>query len=132
MSNSCQLANLRLLLWQHKITRSSWLEQLADWTSCEVARAEQLLRGEQLTTQELERLKESLDWDDEVVMGLRYADWLEQAHASGELDVLVENLKFLLEQLEWGKQEELAVQLGVSSATVSRWNPVAKSRTANI
>jgi transcriptional regulator with XRE-family HTH domain len=82
------------------------------WLGCERARAHALLRGAPPTAAELQPLAEGLGTSEEE---FQFGNLL-----SG-IDVLQENLRFLLDGLEHGRKGEIAERVGVYPQTLSGW-----------
>lgn len=104
--------NLRYLLWRRKVDKRDWAAQLAAWAGCDLQRAEVILRGTRLTTDELSHLAESTGISEE---DLQYQDLL------SKVDILKENLAYLIGGPPRGKKKELAEYLQVRPGTLSRW-----------
>jgi transcriptional regulator with XRE-family HTH domain len=94
------------------VDRQQWVSYLANWAGCEQQRAAVLLRDGDLNTDEQDRIAESLSLSDDE---LRFVNFIEG------VDVLLENLRYLLNSLDYGKKRELANQLGVRDTTISNW-----------
>lgn len=106
--------NLRFLLWEKEIDRTRWSQQLAVWVACTPERAEALLHGQTLTSSEQETLANKLGISEE---DLQFRSLVEERG----IDILYENIRFLLDSLKHGQQKEMAERIGVSPTTVSRW-----------
>ena len=105
--------NLRCLLWRSGVSQDQWPAQLAQWCACDVARATAMLQGqEELTEPETEAVA--------TATGVQTKEWLSGNLLDG-VDVLTENLKFLLDSLEHGGKNRLADSLGVTPGTVYKW-----------
>jgi transcriptional regulator with XRE-family HTH domain len=107
--------NIRYLLWRGGVERKDWPSKLANWLLCTLQRAEDLLEGEgkDLTSKEKKALEKATGHALEELSG----DLLDKP---GE-DILVENIRHLINGLPHGKKKEFAAKLGVDVTTVSRW-----------
>ena len=113
MSISQPAENLRYLLWKAGVDRSEWVVHLRGWVRCDIRRAEELLRGAKLRTEEQERIAQTTDVRDEDLQYTRLV---------ATEDILLENLRYLLDSLGHGKKALLAKTVGVHYTTISRWN----------
>ena len=107
--------NIRYLLWKEGADRKDWPSKLAKWLGCSLRRAEELLEGngEALTSKEKKVLEKETGLAPEELSG----DLLEK-HGG---DILVENIRHLIDGLPHGQKKEFAAKLGVDVTTVSRW-----------
>ncbi len=107
--------NLRYLLWKHGVDQKGWPSKLAEWLGCLPRRAESLLEGhgDHLTPKEKRALAHTPGIAPEDLSG----DMIEKQ----EVDILVENIRHLLNGLPHGQKKEFAAALGVDVTTVSRW-----------
>ena len=107
--------NIRYLLWKEGTERKDWRSKLAEWLGCPLQRAEDLLEGEgeDLTSKEKKALEKATGLAPEELSG----DLLEKHDG----DVLVENIRHLIDGLPHGQKKEFAAKLGVDVTTVSRW-----------
>jgi len=107
--------NIRYLLWKEGTDRKDWPSKLAEWLGCSLQRAEELLEGngEALTPKEKKALEKATGHAPEELSG----DLLEK-HGG---DILVENIRHLIDGLPHGQKKEFAAKLGVDATTVSRW-----------
>jgi len=107
--------NISYLLWKEGADRKDWPSKLAEWLGCPLQRAEDLLKGEgeDLTSKEKRALEKATGLAPEGLSG----DLLEK---HGE-DILVENIRHLIDGLPHGQKKEFAAKLGVDVTTVSRW-----------
>lgn len=107
--------NIRYLLWKEGADRKDWQSKLAEWLGCSLLRAGYLLEGEgeDLTSKEKQALEKATRLAPEGLSG----DLLEK---HGE-DVLVENIRHLINGLPHGQKKEFAAKLRVDVTTVSRW-----------
>lgn len=108
--------NLRYLLRKNEVSRSEWVQTLADMLRCGKERAQALLDGDQtdLEQDELKALARFSGMDREKVM----AEDLMQVE---KVNIFTRNLSFLLDRLPHGKKKHLAESLGVDQTTISRW-----------
>lgn len=111
--------NLRYLLWRERVRRPMWSEQLASWAQCGVDRAASLLQRGDLTADEQERIGMVLRLSEE---SLRFSRLVEEE----QVNILGENLRYLLGSLPYGDKGDFAEQIGASPTTVSRWSSGAQ------
>ena len=109
------MRNIRYLLWKEGTDRKDWPSKLAEWIGCSLRRAADLLEGEGegLTSKEKKALEKATGLAPEELSG----DLLEKYDG----DVLVENIRHLINGLPHGQKKEFAAKLGVDVTTVSRW-----------
>jgi transcriptional regulator with XRE-family HTH domain len=109
------MRNIRYLLWKEGTEGKDWPSKLTEWLGCSLQRAEDLLKGEgkDLTSKEKKALEKATGLAPEGLSG----DLLEK---HGE-DILVENIRHLIDGLPHGQKKEFAAKLGVDVTTVSRW-----------
>ena len=107
--------NIRYLLWKGGADRKEWPSSLAGWLGCSLPRVEELLEGEggELTAKEKKALANVTGLSPENIS----ADLLEKQG----VNVLVENIRYLVNGLPHGQKKEFAASLGVDVTTVSRW-----------
>jgi transcriptional regulator with XRE-family HTH domain len=107
--------NIRYLLWKEGADRKDWPSKLAEWLRCPLQRAEDLLEGEggNLTPKEKKALEKATGLAPEDLSGN-----LLEKHGG---DILVENIRHLINDLPHGQKKEFAAKLGVDVTTVSRW-----------
>jgi transcriptional regulator with XRE-family HTH domain len=106
--------NLRLLLWRDNVDRSQWADRVAGWVGCDRGRADDLLDGRELKPYEQERIAERFCVsEEELQYGQLFQDY--------KINVLDENLRYLIGTLDHGQSKQLAMEIGVSPVTVSRW-----------
>ncbi len=107
--------NIRYLLWKECADRKDWPSKLAKWLRCSLQRAEELLEGngEALTSKEKKALEKETKLAPEDLSG----DLLEKH----DVDILVKNIRHLIDGLPHGQKKEFAAKLGVDVTTVSRW-----------
>jgi len=107
--------NIRYLLWKEGTERKDWRSKLAEWLGCPLQRAEDLLEGEggNLTPKEKKALEKATGLAPEDLSGN-----LLEKHGG---DILVENIRHLIDGLPHGQKKEFAAKLGVDVTTVSRW-----------
>ena len=106
---------IRYLLWKEGVERKGWPSRLAEWMGCPLRRAEDLLEGhgETLTPKEKKALVNAKGLSLEDLSG----DLLEKQG----VDILAENIRYLINGLPHGQKKEFAAKLGVDVTTVSRW-----------
>ena len=104
--------NIRYLLWKESADRKDWQSKLAKWLGCSLQRAGDLLEGEggDLTPKEKKAL--------EKATGHALEEHLLEKMS---VDILVENIRHLIDGLPHGQKKEFAAKLGVDVTTVSRW-----------
>ena len=107
--------NIRYLLWKEGADRPDWPSKLAKWLGCPLRRAEDLLEGEgeDLTSKEKKALEKATGLAPEELS----RDLLEKLDGN----ILVENIRHLIDGLPHGQKKEFAAKLGVDVTTVSRW-----------
>lgn len=88
---------------------------MAEWLGCSLQRAEDLLEGdgEDLTSKEKKALENATEFAPEDLSG----NLLEKM----SVDILAENIRYLINGLPHGQKKEFAAKLGVDVTTVSRW-----------
>ena len=109
------MRNFRYLLWKEGVERKDWRSKLAEWLGCSLQRAEELLEGngKALTPKEKKTLEKETRLAPENFSG----NLLEKQ----SVDILVENIRHLIDGLPHGQKKEFAAKLGVDVTTVSRW-----------
>jgi transcriptional regulator with XRE-family HTH domain len=107
--------NIRFLLWKKSGERKDWPSKLAEWLSCPRQRVEDLLEGhgDVLTPKEMKALAHET--------GLALHDLSRNLLEKHNVDILAENIRFLINGLPHGQKKEFAAKLGVDVTTVSRW-----------
>ena len=116
-------ANLRVLLWKKGFDRRKWLEQVAAWIGGDFRRAGDILRGAKVRRDEQDRLAKGLGVSARDLAGKNYL----KVH---DVNVLLENLRHLINGLERGKKKSFAAAISVHQTTVSGWLS-GKSRPEN-
>lgn len=106
--------NLRYLLWREGVDRRNWSAQLAEWLCCSEQRARVVMEAGSLIEEEIKRISEVLNIEGDELL---FRDFLEEAH----VDVLRENLRYLIRSPIIVSQKELAFSVGVHPTKVSRW-----------
>jgi transcriptional regulator with XRE-family HTH domain len=109
------MRNIRYLLWKEGAERKDWRSILAEWLGCSLQRAGDLLEGEgeALTSKEKKAL--------EKATGLAPEDLSGNLLEKQSVNILVENIRNLIDGLPHGQKKEFAAKLGVDVTTVSRW-----------
>lgn len=108
--------NIRYLLWKERIPPRSWPSSLQyrlpqTWSMEDIRR---LLDGCELPYERLQEVAAALNIaDEELASG--------ELVAEGGVNILTENLQFLIGSMEHGGKKQLASDLGVDPTTVSRW-----------
>lgn len=107
--------NIRYLLWKGGAERKEWPSRLTGWLGCPVPRAEELLedKGGELTAKEKKALAN--------VTGLAQEDLSADLLEKQGVNILVENIRHLLNGLPHGRKKEFAASVRVDVTTVSRW-----------
>lgn len=107
--------NIRYLLWKQGEERGSWEAKLSSWLGCTLERAIALLDGEckPLAAKEGELLSR--------LAGLKPGELSGDIPADQEVDILTENIRFLISTLPHGEKKKFAEKLGIDVTTVSRW-----------
>ena len=107
--------NIRYLLWKEGAERKDWRSKLAKWLGCSFQRAEDLLEGngEALAQKEMKAL--------EKATGVAPDDLSRDLVENHVGNILVENIRHLINGLAHGQKKEFAAKLGVDVTTVSRW-----------
>ncbi len=118
--------NLRCLLWKQGVNRREWVGKLAGWLRCDRGRAEEILEGAgaELGAKEAERLVRVVGDD---AANLTAADLIEV----NRVNVLAENMAFLIGGLPHGERKRFAQEFGVDAATVYRWHSGARRPAKN-
>lgn len=106
--------NLRFLLWRHGVPRNRWVEQTRSWAGCDLRRAATLLGKGDLHEAEAKAIADATHVSAEEIRFARLV-------ADGGTDILRENLRYLVRNLERGRKKALASELGVHATTISRW-----------
>jgi transcriptional regulator with XRE-family HTH domain len=109
------MRDIRYLLWKEGTDRKDWPSKLTEWLGCSLRRAADLLEGEgeDLTSKEKKAL--------EKATGLAPEDLSGNLLEKQSVDILVENIRHLIDGLPHGQKKEFAAKLGVDVTTVSRW-----------
>jgi len=107
--------NLRYLLWKNDVDRQQWPDQLAAWARCSRHRATELLEDGAMTSIEQRTISEALDLPEETI---QFSDLLGE---DNKVNVLDENVRYLLGDLHHGEKKRLATAIGVDETTISRW-----------
>jgi transcriptional regulator with XRE-family HTH domain len=107
--------NIRYILWKEGAERKDWAPSLSKLLKCSLPRAEELLEGEgvELAPKEKKTLAKAAC----ISLNDVSADILE----TQRVNILVENIRHLINGLPHGQKKEFAASLGVDVTTVSRW-----------
>jgi hypothetical protein len=117
MSRELENLNLRYLLWRaERLDRRNWTAILAKWLNCPIEKAQRILQGERLTGEQY-----SLIFEQSPVVVDEGEFFNRSLIEVDRVDVVRENVRFLLEQLRHGEAKQLGVALSVSDHTVSEW-----------
>jgi transcriptional regulator with XRE-family HTH domain len=108
--------NVRFLLWREGLPPSRWVERLRErlGRTCTEEETRSLLMGRTPSYLEIRQLAEAFGLPEEE---LAHSDFV----AGGGTDILLENLRYLLGNLERGGKQALVESLGLDPSTVSRW-----------
>lgn len=107
--------NLRYLLWSQKgLSHSKWVEQLANWAKCDLTRATELLKKGNPNFDEQKNIADSVGRPEADIQYTRLLD-------EDRVEVLKENVQYLLNSMEHGEGNRLADFLKVSADTISEW-----------
>jgi len=119
MLNTQISINVRYLLWKAGVARQEWTSWL-ELRGAGLYLARDLVAGtrsdDKITGTELRDLSYLFDLGNEGESVLRFEDL-----PSSRENILVANLRFLFEQVPHGGKQDLARQIGVDPATISRW-----------
>lgn len=109
------VSNIRYLLWKEGEERGNWEVKLSSWLGCTLDRATALLEGEDkpLTAKEGKLLTRKA--------GLKAGELSGDLPTAHEVDILAENIRFLINTLPHGEKKKFAAKLGIDVTTVSRW-----------
>lgn len=106
--------NICYLLWKRGIPRVDWAKTLARWVGCDWQRASDLLFGKcSANEDELQEISRRTGYSADELLG----ELLQQ----DGINVLQENIAFLLKSFPHGKMQKIAEILGVNQKTLSRW-----------
>lgn len=106
--------NMRYLLWRERVQHEHWVSQLATWAGVERLRAEALLHGAEAEPEEVQHLARALDISEESLVS-------ERLLTTYGVNVLQANLRYLIDRIDHGQKKQLASELGIHPATISRW-----------
>lgn len=107
--------NLRFLLWKDfREQRGEWVARLAGWLACDRARANEILNGGAITHDEQSRLCDLLGIEPEDLQSSNLV-------ATNNVDILKENVQYLLNNLGHGEALKLADAVQVTQPTISEW-----------
>ncbi len=111
---------IRYLLWCEQLPPEKHIAELARRTGLELGRVADILQGRvsDISSAECTAIADALHIPEDE---LQHSNFVEDAVTCGDLDMLKENLRYLIGTLEHGKQVQLATYLGVAKGTVSRW-----------
>ena len=105
--------NLRYLLWKREPSqREKWRDLVAVWASLDPLRALKLLQGAEPTEDEIRRLADTFNLEQETLL---YSRVLKPS------EILFRNIDYLFDGLDHGMKGEYAKSLGVDLSTISRW-----------
>jgi len=113
-----QTENLRFLLWRNRELKSeNWQKTLATWLRCSLEHAQTLLDGgEVFSDEERRQLRQATGFLYEDG-DLQYTRLLQIER----IDILHQNICFLIGELQGENQREVAKSIGVNEVTFSRW-----------
>ena len=105
--------NLRYMLWKREPGhREKWRDLVASWACVDPFRALKLLHGAEPTEDEIRRLADTLNLEQETLL---YSRVLKPS------EILFRNIDYLFDGLDHGMKGEYAKALGVDLSTISRW-----------
>ncbi len=109
--------NLCYLLWKDGVEKTQWTTIVSSWADCDKKRAHQLLTSSsaKLSDSELTFICRIHGLSQEDFF---YSDYLEK---DSEVNILKENLIWMLNTLSYGKKKELAEKINKQPITISRW-----------
>jgi transcriptional regulator with XRE-family HTH domain len=113
--------NLRYLLWREGVPREKWHIQLAEWLGSSLERAKNVLTSGNLRPDEQAKIAKLTGFSEEEVQFTRLLEGVRSRHATNGVNILTENLRFLIAELDHGKRKQLAESIGVSPNSISRW-----------
>lgn len=115
--------NIRYLLWREGVRRDEWAAKLADLLGCDIRRAQEILSGGvDLQPKEISAMAKAYKVG---VNDLRTLNLLSKE----KVDVLIANIRHLIDGLAHGQRRQFATELGVDVTTVSRWSTAAQRPT---
>jgi transcriptional regulator with XRE-family HTH domain len=107
--------NVRFLLWREGLPPQAWERELSRLLPDLSRRSvRELLSGRAQNELPLREFASAFGLDDEILV---FSDLL----AESDCSIPTENVRHLLSTLPYGGKKELAVQLNVDPATISRW-----------
>jgi transcriptional regulator with XRE-family HTH domain len=107
-----QSRNLRFLLWKRLIKRDHWILEFANRLNLDHKEAERILLKGGLNSTQLGIVSNYFCISEEDIL---FKDFVT------EVNILRENLKFLIDSLEHGGRKKLARDVGVDVTTITRW-----------
>lgn len=113
-----QTLNLRLLLWRRMPSASAWVDLLHRESELSVSRCQRLIEG-------VEKSSIPTAAEGRTICAALGAEY--ESFATAPMldlpwhDMLVQNVRYLLQDLPKGTQKAFAAALGVAPETVSRW-----------
>jgi len=115
--------NIRYLLWREGVRRDEWAAKLADLLGCDIRRAQEILSGGvDLQPKEISAMAKAYKVG---VNDMRTLNLLSKE----KVDVLIANIRHLIDGLAHGQRRQFATKLGVDVTTVSRWSTAAQRPT---
>lgn len=118
--------NVKYLLWSDKdLPREEWLSRLVEWTKSDPIRAKELIYGAEPSSSEQKNIAEAVN---RTESDLRHARLLEE----DGINLLRENVLYLLDNLEHGEQGKLAKSIGVDEDTITKWKSGQGIRPKNL
>lgn len=118
--------NIKYLLWSDKdLPREEWVSRLVEWSKGDTIRAKELLYGAEPSSSEQKNIAEAVNLTES---DLRHARLLEE----DRVNILRENILYLLESLEHGEQGKLAKSIGVDEDTITKWKSGQGIRPKNL
>jgi transcriptional regulator with XRE-family HTH domain len=105
--------NLRFMVWKREPNRrENWRGLIANWAEIDQSRALSLIHGAKPSEQEIRRISDKLNLEQETLLYSRVLN---------SSEILFRNIDYLFDGLDHGLKGEYAESLGVDLSTVSRW-----------
>src|SRR4029078_10641255 len=106
--------NLRFLLWREGVSRESWPTQLAGWIQGSPERAKELLVFGNLRPEEQAKIAQLTGCSEEDLQYTRLLEHAKSGRAINRVDILSQNVRFLIAELDHGKRKQLAESIRVT------------------
>lgn len=104
--------NIRFLLWQKGVEKTSWSEVLSEWIDCKIPRAVILLDQGDMLIEEIECLSERVKVSKRNIL---------HSKLYLKVNIFSENIKYLFNSIGHGGQQKIAQELQLDPTTISRW-----------